>query len=119
MQVVGCALLSAFSTSVAIDPAVYGYDVLCGLGCGTKYQMLYLLVPFTAEERDKAVGTGAANQTRWMGSAFGLAIATAVLNSCTSPRLEGLGLSDLNQLLLTYQQSALPTGLQDAVGCPT
>jgi hypothetical protein len=52
-QVIGYALLSTLDSSVHITPGTYGYEVLCGLGCGMTYQMMYLMVPFTVGVRDK------------------------------------------------------------------
>lgn len=53
IQVVGFALLSTLPSSTHIDPAIYGYEVLCGVGTGMTYQILYLMVPFTVDDRDK------------------------------------------------------------------
>jgi hypothetical protein len=114
-QVIGYALLSTLDSSVHITPGTYGYEVLCGLGCGMTYQMMYLMVPFTVGVRDKAVGMGAANQFRWMGSAFGLAIATAVFNGYTSSRLEALGVPGLASDYIAGNQGALPESLQSSV----
>ncbi|CAH0056996.1 unnamed protein product [Clonostachys solani] len=122
-QIIGYAMLSTLGSSVKIDPGTYGYEFLCGLGSGTNYQILYLMVPFTAEKRDHgerppdkmtsrsyqnkadcskrvAVGMGAANQFRYMGSAFALAIVTSVFNGYTGSRLEGLGVPGLTQTLV-------------------
>ncbi|PHH70646.1 hypothetical protein CDD80_5877 [Ophiocordyceps camponoti-rufipedis] len=93
MQVVGFALLGVLPSSPDIQPAVYGYQVLCGIGVGLNYMALYLLIPFTADRRDRAIGMGLAGQFRTMGSAFGLAIVTSVFNGYTGPRLASLGLS--------------------------
>ncbi|PFH62221.1 hypothetical protein XA68_14500 [Ophiocordyceps unilateralis] len=93
LQVVGFALLGVLRASPEIQPAVYGYQVLCGIGVGLNYMALYLLIPFTADRRDKAIGMGLAAQFRTMGSAFGLAIVTSVFNGYTGPRLTSLGLS--------------------------
>ncbi|RDA90121.1 hypothetical protein CP533_2571 [Ophiocordyceps camponoti-saundersi (nom. inval.)] len=93
LQVVGFALLGVLRPSREIQPAVYGYQILCGIGVGLNYMALYLLIPFTADKRDKAIGMGLAGQFRTMGSAFGLAIVTSVFNGYTGPRLAGLGLS--------------------------
>ena len=55
IQVVGFALLSQLQAKEEIDPAIYGYQVLCGVGTGMSYQILYLMVPFVAEQRDKGL----------------------------------------------------------------
>jgi hypothetical protein len=53
LQVIGYALCSRLDPSVQIEPAIYGYQVLCGVGVGIGYMALYLLIPFTADKRDK------------------------------------------------------------------
>lgn len=55
LQVIGYALLSTLDESTAIQPAIYGYQVLCGVGSGISYQVLYLLVPFTSDNVDNGV----------------------------------------------------------------
>ncbi|KAK3329249.1 MFS multidrug transporter-like protein [Apodospora peruviana] len=95
LQVIGCALLGTQPDTFGINPAVYGYQIICGVGCGITYQILYLMIPFTAEQPDKAVGMGAGNQFRTMGSAFGLAITTSVFNSYNRSQFAKLGISDL------------------------
>lgn len=93
-QVVGYAFLSTLKASLHVDPAIYGYLVLCGFGSGMSYMMLWVTVPFAVEKRDEAVGMGAANQFRVMGSAIGLAIATSVFDGYVEPRLAGIGIID-------------------------
>lgn len=55
IQVVGYSLLSTLGDSLAIEPAMYGYEVLVGLGSGISYQVLYLMVPFTSEKIDNGM----------------------------------------------------------------
>lgn len=55
IQVVGFALLGRLKAAEEIDIAMYGYQVLCGVGTGMSYQILYLMVPFVAEQRDKGL----------------------------------------------------------------
>lgn len=93
-QIIGYSLLSNLDASLRIDPAIYGYLILCGFGCGMSFIMLWVTVPFTVEKRDEAVGMGAANQFRMMGSAMGLAIATSVFNSYIEPRLANIGITN-------------------------
>ncbi|EMR65128.1 putative efflux pump antibiotic resistance protein [Eutypa lata UCREL1] len=52
LQVVGFALLGTLEASTQIPPAVYGYQVIAGLGCGISFQTLFLAIPFIAEKRD-------------------------------------------------------------------
>ncbi|CAH0052188.1 unnamed protein product [Clonostachys solani] len=114
-QIVGFALLSTLEASTELHPATYGYEVLCGVGCGVNYQILYLMVPFTTEKRDHAVGMGAANQFRYMGSAFGLAIATSVFNGYGMSRLRDLGIAEPTELFLAGESDILPESTQEVV----
>ncbi|KAM7200712.1 Major facilitator superfamily domain containing protein [Naviculisporaceae sp. PSN 640] len=98
LQIIGCALLGTQSTPDGISGTVYGSQVIVGVGCGMTYQTFYLLIPFTAVESDKAVGMGAGNQFRMIGSAFGLSITTSVFNTYTRARLSPLGINDLSDI---------------------
>lgn len=52
LQVVGFTLLATSGSWVAIPPAVYGYQIIAGLGCGISFQTLILLIPVVVEKRD-------------------------------------------------------------------
>lgn len=52
LQVVGYALLARGGSNVDIPPAVDGYQVIAGLGCGISFQTLILNIPQVAEKRD-------------------------------------------------------------------
>ncbi|KAK7920463.1 MFS multidrug transporter-like protein [Apiospora marii] len=128
LQIVGYALLASSGSYVGIPPAVYAYQVIAGLGCGISFQTLILLIPFVAEKRDhgesslpsrlksisacqnltaivEAVGMGAANQFRAIGSTVMVAVTTALFNGFVFPRLSALGISDPNRVIETYSQS--------------
>jgi len=51
-QAVGYALLGTLDTSRDIQPAVYGYQVLAGLGCSLSYTTLLLTIAYTTPQRD-------------------------------------------------------------------
>lgn len=53
LQIVGYALLSTMTASENVQPSVYGYQVICGLGCGLNYTTQYLMIAFVAEKEDK------------------------------------------------------------------
>ena len=53
LQTVGYAFLSTIPTSGGVWPGQYGYDVIAALGTGANIAILYLVTPFTVEERDK------------------------------------------------------------------
>jgi predicted MFS family arabinose efflux permease len=116
LQIIACALLGTLPLSVDVDPAIYGYQVLSGIGCGTTYQMLYLLIPFTAEQPDKAVGMGAGNQFRTMGAAFGIAITTSVFNHNLRAQMPSMdSISDLIQGELTGDGASVLPGSQKVI----
>ncbi|KAK7979680.1 t-SNARE [Apiospora arundinis] len=96
LQVVGYALLGTSEVSSHIPPALYGYQVIAGVGCGVCFQTLFLAIPFTVEEGDKvkAVGLGTATQSRAMGSAIMISVTTSVFNGFVLPRLTSLGIPD-------------------------
>lgn len=56
IQIICYSLLSTLGNSLSIEPAMYGYEVLVGLGSGPSYQVLYLIVPlFTSEKIDNGM----------------------------------------------------------------
>lgn len=115
LQVIGFALLSTIDASLSMNPAIYGYLILCGFGCGMSYIMWWVTVPFTVEKRDKAVGMAAANQFRVMGSAMGLAIAMSVFNGYITPRLADLGIKDPVAAINTASSDAISSTLENEV----
>ena len=62
----------------------------------------------------EAVGLGSANQFRYMGSAFGLAIVTSVFNDYTKPRFSDLGVPTLEEQLYAGDAD-VPPMVQDQI----
>ncbi|KAI0451922.1 putative multidrug resistance protein fnx1 [Xylaria acuta] len=114
LQTVGYVLLSMLKPSPQINPAIYGYQVICGFGVGLNYMTLYLLVPITAAKQDKASGLGLASQLRTMGTAFGLAISTSVFNGYALSRLTELGVST-NLIAISSEQALLSPAIQEGI----
>ncbi|KAI0169916.1 major facilitator superfamily MFS-1 [Hypoxylon sp. FL1284] len=116
-QVVGFALLATVPNTLTIPPRIYGFEILAGFGAGMNYTPLLLIVPRTVELRDQAVGFGASNQVRMVGSAIAMAVSTSVLNgTIKSPLATLLGSSGENELAALGQQlSSLPVDVQDEV----
>ncbi|KAF7912853.1 uncharacterized protein EAF01_001874 [Botrytis porri] len=112
-QIIGYALLSTLGTSACIETAVYGYLIICGFGCGLTFAMAYIMVPFTVDLCDKAVGMASANQFRAMGSAIGLAVATSVFNGYTLSHFADLGINGSMTDLITGQSSLLESVRED------
>ncbi|KAH9886888.1 putative multidrug resistance protein fnx1 [Xylariomycetidae sp. FL2044] len=113
LQVIGFALLGQIDTSPDIPAQMYVFQCIVGLGVGTTYTLLYLLIPCVIEARDRATAMGAAAQFRMMGSAIVLSIATSVFNSRVRHDLENTGLEifgtmavqDMNNLPLASQRA--------------
>ncbi|KJZ70793.1 hypothetical protein HIM_09806 [Hirsutella minnesotensis 3608] len=106
LQVMGFALLGTITATTYIPAAIYGYEVLAGVGCGLCFQSFILAVPFTAEQHDKAVGLGAATQFRAMGSSVSVAVATSVFNGYVLSESKVLGIPNPGSSLITVQNKA-------------
>ncbi|OTA80297.1 hypothetical protein M434DRAFT_38029 [Hypoxylon sp. CO27-5] len=107
LQVVGFALLGTLQPSAGIPAAVYGYQVIAGVGCGISFQTLFLTIPFTADKCDQAVGLGTASQSRAMGSAIMVAISTSIFNDYVLSELSALGISDPSSLIETQNMTGI------------
>ncbi|KAI0100816.1 putative multidrug resistance protein fnx1 [Nemania sp. FL0031] len=93
LQVIGFALLGTLPITTELLPRTYGFEVICGFGCGMNLALLFVIVPQVAEKRDSAVAIGSASQFRMMGSAVAASVANSVLNGYTKPRLASIGMS--------------------------
>ncbi|KIN05353.1 hypothetical protein OIDMADRAFT_39623 [Oidiodendron maius Zn] len=104
-MLVGSGLLSTVSNGPGISPALYGYQVLLGLGIGITLSSYTLLVALSNSYRNVASAQGAIVQTRVLGGSVGLAIASMLLNRDIAKELPGfltpLQISDLQQSLYT------------------
>src|SRR5437660_1252776 len=58
IQVVGYALFTTLPTSMNIEAAQYGYQIIAGFGCGINITLLSLMTPFAVEERDQGTFQG-------------------------------------------------------------
>jgi hypothetical protein len=52
LEIIGVVLLSRIDTSVHVDNAQYGFQVIAGLGTGMINAALILLIPYIMEKRD-------------------------------------------------------------------
>jgi len=57
LQVVGFGLLATLDESVRIEPRIYGYEVIAGLGTSFSFTSSLILVPLTVEKRDGGKST--------------------------------------------------------------
>ena len=53
LQIVGTSLLSILPTLQEIQPAIYGYQVILGLGLGFNIAGLTVLTPYVVKKRDQ------------------------------------------------------------------
>lgn len=53
LQIIGYTLMSKLSATPEVQPAIYGYMVLVGVGGGLNYLSLYITIPFVVDKRDK------------------------------------------------------------------
>lgn len=101
----GCGLMSTIKKSVAIDPAVYGYQFILGLGTGLTFSAATMMTNMSNAPNDAAAAQGAISQGRILGGSIGLAIATIILNDKLSKELAGM----LDPTQLTTLQRSLST----------
>jgi hypothetical protein len=52
LEIIGVVLLSRIDTSIHVDNAQYGFQVIAGLGTGMINAALILLIPYIMEKRD-------------------------------------------------------------------
>ncbi|KAI1409179.1 putative multidrug resistance protein fnx1 [Hypoxylon sp. FL1857] len=103
-QVIGFALLGTLPATLDIPPRIYGFEILAGFGCGMNFTPLFLAIPQVVEPHYLAVGIGAGNQSRMIGTAIMIAISTSVFNSYVRPELFSLsGLTDTNPIAALEQ----------------
>ncbi|XXH01721.1 hypothetical protein Hte_008082 [Hypoxylon texense] len=81
LQIIGLIFISLGSPNDPDWHALYGIEVVIGLGMGCNIGTAALLTPWTVEKGDIAVGSAAVTQFRFLGSAIVVAIITAVGNS--------------------------------------
>ena len=53
IQVVGFGLLGTLPLSLEAPKQIYGYEVLAGLGSGLVFPLLFVMIPFITEGRDR------------------------------------------------------------------
>ncbi|KAI3322570.1 drug resistance transporter [Xylariaceae sp. AK1471] len=87
LQIIGLIFLSSVSPNTPDWKAVYGLQVLVGLGAGCNIGIVTLLTPYVVEHKDLAVATAAGTQFRFLGSAVVVSITTAVGNGWIKDRL--------------------------------
>ncbi|MCJ1416119.1 hypothetical protein MMC32_002454 [Xylographa parallela] len=111
LMVIGCALLSTASDGLDIEPALYGFQVIFGLGLGTTFTTVTIIASTESKFADYSIALGAVNQARIFGGTIGLAASTIILNTRLANELQGVlsetQLVDLRQSL-NYIPSLAP-----------
>ncbi|KAF2196328.1 hypothetical protein GQ43DRAFT_436109 [Delitschia confertaspora ATCC 74209] len=69
---IGIGLLGSTSVNSPINPAIYGYEIITGLGLGLSGPSSYVLLGTMVEEKDLATGTGTLNVLRTLGGSIGV-----------------------------------------------
>lgn len=52
LMLIGCGLMSSVSSSASVQPSIYGYQVIFGLGIGMTFSTVIILVSLEVEFRD-------------------------------------------------------------------
>ncbi|KAF5868961.1 putative mfs multidrug transporter protein [Botrytis fragariae] len=117
LQIAGLVLLGFSSSNKDISRAIYGYQVVAGLGLGGSLGVSIMMIPFIATKQDMAtlkrkdfedqrvirlaaVGMSGSGQFRALGGSIGIAICTNVLNNHITSALSSiLSPIQLNELL--------------------
>ncbi|KAI9686908.1 MAG: hypothetical protein M1822_002661 [Bathelium mastoideum] len=87
---IGSGLLSTTSTSFHLDPAIYGYQVIFGLGIGMTFSTSVIVTTIEAPLQYYALALGVVNQARILGGTIGLAISTIIFNIRIGTELKGI-----------------------------
>jgi len=108
LMVVGCALLSTASDGLDIEPALYGFQVLFGLGLGTTFTTVTIIASTESKFADYSIALGAVNQARIFGGTIGLAASTIILNTRLVNELQGV-LSESQLINLRQSLNYIPS----------
>ncbi|KAI0396977.1 major facilitator superfamily domain-containing protein [Xylariaceae sp. FL0594] len=110
LQGIGFSILATLPLTLSIPARIYGGEILAGLGGGFNFSLLFVMIPFVNESRDRGVGMGSGAQFRSMGSSIVLAISTSVFNTDALPKLQKLlRVSNSDELLFSGASlAALP-----------
>ncbi|KAK2591705.1 hypothetical protein QQS21_010590 [Conoideocrella luteorostrata] len=82
LQIIGLVLVTTLTTPADRDwPGLYGFQVCIGFGMGLVIGTTTLLTPALTERRDLATASAAVVQSRFLGGAVILSIASAQLQA--------------------------------------
>ncbi|PQE23109.1 major facilitator superfamily transporter protein [Rutstroemia sp. NJR-2017a WRK4] len=133
IQTLGFALMATIPVTLQIPSRIYAYQVIAGLGCGLVFPLLFVMVPFVAEPRDRgklfvllsqwisnvelAVGMATGSQFQVMGSTIVFSIGTSVFNGHTGALLESLlgGSGPASVVNLGESIQHVPQAVQDEI----
>ncbi|ORY05713.1 major facilitator superfamily domain-containing protein [Clohesyomyces aquaticus] len=100
LQMVGVSLTSSIDNATSVPSAIYGYQVITGLGIGFIFGLCLVLPPMVIKNQDTALCAGAVMQFRVFGSALDLAVASTVFNNYITSHLRGIVTEEQLHLLL-------------------
>ncbi|KAH9905019.1 major facilitator superfamily domain-containing protein [Xylariomycetidae sp. FL2044] len=117
LEIIGLSILVQGTPTNPDWSAIYGTQVLIGMGTGMNIGIATLIAPFVIEKRDLAVGSAAVVQFRFFGGAVAVSITTAVGNNQLRNKLAGSLTSDQISTLFRSTQSIklLPPTAQELV----
>jgi MFS family permease len=106
---IGTGLLSTISDGSKVDPKIYGFEVLVGLGFGLSVSTSSILAAIQCEIKDHATAQGIVAQARVLGGSFGIAASTAIIGVIEDQQLGGIvspaQLAALNLSTLDFAQA--------------
>ncbi|MCJ1298809.1 hypothetical protein MMC08_001599 [Hypocenomyce scalaris] len=103
LMLIGCGLLSTAPVNTSIEPSLYGFQVVFGVGLGMTFSTATIIATMESKYADYAIAIGAVNQARILGGAIGYASSTILLNFRLAHDLQGI----LTPSQLTYLRQNL------------
>ncbi|TGO07759.1 hypothetical protein BTUL_0248g00020 [Botrytis tulipae] len=68
IQTIGFPFGGALPFTLQIPSRIYAYEVIAGLGCDLVFLSLFIMIPFVAKTRDRAVGMATGSKFQVIGS---------------------------------------------------
>ena len=88
--ILGAGLFTTLSSSSTIQPELYGFEVLLGLGVGMIFSSVSVTVSLRVQPQFRSVVQGVTAQARLLGGSIGVAAANAVTGRQTRSMLKGV-----------------------------
>ncbi|EGP86308.1 unnamed protein product [Zymoseptoria tritici ST99CH_1A5] len=107
IMALGTGLLAILDDSAAIDPKIYGFQCLVGLGFGMTASASTLVANIESKMKDHAVAQGITAAARVFGGAVGLAASTTIRGDDVRIKLASISSAALQNLHLSYKNGDL------------